>query len=91
MSVEKAKESLGQFKALTESKTVVKENLNRRQLHLANPSAKDIYLALGPTAEAKKGIWLKKESVYPYPIEGYTGPVTCIGAEAAEFVVFTEV
>lgn len=89
--VQAAKAPLGQFKAETESKTLVKENPNRVALYLANVSAKEVYAALGPKAELKKGIWLKKESVYPYPITGYTGEVTVIGAEAAESILYTEI
>lgn len=82
-----AKASKGKLKAKSESQVVVKEFAGRSAFWAQNPSAKEIWLALGETAVKEEGIWLKKETATPVVIEGYTGPISCITtAEEGEFV-----
>lgn len=95
MSVPQARTPKGKVTAKATSGTLVAENRNRKALYVCNPSAKEVWLALGATAVKEEGIWLKKESgliVIPGAgSEGYTGEVALITTEGEGTVTFTEI
>lgn len=90
MSIEKARKGKGKITVKATSETLVAENLNRRALFVSNPSAKEVWLALGPTAVSEEGIWVKKETTLVVPLEGYTGPVAAITKEGEGTLAFAE-
>lgn len=79
----------GKVTAKAESKTLLKAWEGRAALWVFNPSAKEVWLALGPTAAKEEGIWLKKESGAVY-IEGYRGEVSCVTTEGEGTVTYSE-
>jgi hypothetical protein len=82
----------GKFKVKATSETLVKAWDNRKALYVSNPSTKEVWLALGPTAAKEEGIWLKKENGSGLvKITDYTGIVTCITTEGEGEIVFVEV
>lgn len=88
-----ATNSAGNVTAKTENKTVVEANQARVALILANNGAKDVWVALGATATAEKGILLKKEGAgnQPLVLQGYTGAVSVIAKENESVVSFSEI
>ena len=91
MSVGGAKGSKGKVTAKSTSGKLVGENGNRQALYVSNPSAKEVWLALGSEAKKEEGIWLKKESSLVYPLIGYTGEVTLVTTEGEGTVTYVEV
>lgn len=85
-----AKKSKGKVTAKATSGTLVAENLHRVALYVANPSSKEVWLALGATAAKEEGIWLKKESGST-TILNYTGIVTCVTTEGEGTITYSEV
>lgn len=90
MSVGGARQPKGKATAKATTGELVKANGNRQALFVCNPSAKEVWLALGPTAAKEEGIWLKKESGATV-IETYTGVVACITTEGEGVITFSEV
>lgn len=80
----------GKFTAKAESQALLAANEARIALYLANPSGKEVWVALGETAVKEEGIWLKKESVLPHPILGYTGVVSCITTAEEGSITYVE-
>lgn len=74
----------------TESQALVLANEARIGLYVFNPSAKEVWLALGTTAVAEEGIWLKKESGQVF-IQGYKGQVSVITTAEEGSVTFAEI
>lgn len=66
---------------LTASTEIVGANGTRTKI-IFSPVAKTIFLSLGAAAAAGEGIELSKESHVPFALEGWTGKVFAIGAEA---------
>ena len=86
-----AKNAKGKKTAKATSEVLVPENENRIALYVSNPTAKEVWICLGETATKEEGIWLKKESSLPFPIIGYTGPVSCITTAEEGSITFSEV
>lgn len=84
-----ARASKGKLTAKATTQTLVEAHADRVALYVCNPSAKEVWLALGATAVAKEGIWLKKESG-SVVIEGYTGVVSCITTEGEGEISYSE-
>lgn len=80
----------GKKTAKAESQTLVAANGQRVELYVANPSAKEVWLALGATAAKEEGIYLKKEGGAVI-ITGYTGVVSVITTEGEGSISFAEV
>jgi hypothetical protein len=89
-SLPKAKTPKGAITAKAESQTLAAANPSRRALVVMNPSAKEVWLALGSEAKKSEGIWLKKEAG-SVVIDYYTGVVSCVTTEGEGTVVFSEV
>lgn len=85
-----AKTSKGKKMAKASSQVLIEANSERQEFVVCNPSAKEVWLALGGTAAAKEGIWLKKESG-AYVNNTYTGAVSCITTEGEGEISFAEV
>lgn len=79
------------FTAKATSQVLLTENKDRVAIYLSNPSAKEVWVNLGGTAVKEEGIWLKKESVLPFPIIGYLGPVSVITTAEEGSIVVCEV
>lgn len=79
------------FTAKATTQVLLEENKARIAIFLANPSAKEVWVTLGATATKEQGIWLKKESVLPFPIVGYLGVVSCITTAEEGSIVVSEV
>lgn len=84
-----ANASKGKLKAKETTQTLVAANGGRVELYVCNPSAKEVWLALGETAAKEEGIWLKKESGCVV-ISGYTGIVTCITTSGEGEITYSE-
>lgn len=84
-----AKTPKGKLKTKNESKTVAAANDNRIGLWLT-PGAKDVWVALGPTAVSGEGIKLPEKGT-PIYITGYTGIVTCIAASEEPEIGIAEI
>ena len=89
MNVPTAKKSKGAVTAKAESATLVAANDDRVALYVSNPSAKEVWLALGATATKSEGIWLKKEAG-SVVIEGYGGIVSVVTTEGEGTVTYSE-
>lgn len=79
---------LKEAKATTQ--VLLPENGNRVGVYVSNPSAKEVWIALGPTAVKEEGIWLKKETG-PIFIQGYNGVISFITTEGEGKVTFAEI
>jgi hypothetical protein len=90
MSRESSNNGKGRVTAKATSGTLAKAYSGRQALFVCNPSAKEVWLALGETAAKEEGIWLKKEGGTAV-IEGYGGVVTCITSEGEGTITFSEV
>lgn len=91
MSLETAHTPKGKFTAKATSQVLSKAWGARSALYVSNPSAKEVWLALGETAVKEEGIWLKKETATPVVITGYTGPVSCITTAEEGSITFAEI
>ena len=80
----------GAVTAKAEVKTIVEPNPVRIELYVCNDGENAVYVALGPTAVAHKGIRLNKEGGTVI-ITGYLGKVTCITATGEAVVSYAEV
>lgn len=80
----------GTITAKTEVKTVAEANPNRIELFVTNDGEKTVYLALGATAVANKGIRLNEKGG-AVVISGYLGKVTCITKEGEAALCTAEV
>ena len=76
-----------------ESTALIAAYPDRQAFYVSNPGAKDVWLALGPTAVKEEGILVKKElgGAQPIVIQGYTGEVAAIATESEIEVAFAEV
>jgi hypothetical protein len=93
MAKASAKTAAGKVKIKSaESTPLVKSYPDRAALYVSNPGAKDVWLALGPTAVKEEGILVKKElgGSQPILIQGYTGEVAGIATESEIEVAFAE-
>ena len=92
MPRESSNNGKGKVTAKATSGTLAKAYSGRQALFVCNPSAKEVWLALGSEATKEEGIWLKKESG-TLVIDGglYTGIVTCITTEGEGTITFSEV
>lgn len=75
-------------KVTTQEISVV--NQARTEIYICNPSSKEVWIALGPTAVKEKGIWLKKEGGSAV-ITGYLGAISLITSEGEGLVTYAEV
>jgi hypothetical protein len=80
----------GKVTAKIESKVLAVANFDRVALVVTNGSAVDAWLALGPTAVAEEGIYLKAEGG-GVVIDFYSGPVSVITKSGEGLVTFSEV
>lgn len=78
------------FTAKTESKELLKENIDRIEITISNEGSKDVWLSLGSTAVAKEGIYLKN-SGGSYTTNAYLGSIFCITAEGESNLCFSEI
>jgi hypothetical protein len=81
----------GVKEAKATTQVLLAENGNRVAVFLSNPSSKEVWVSLGPTAAKEEGIWLKKETTLPYPIIGYNGVISFITTEGEGKVTFSEI
>lgn len=65
-------------------------NGNRVGVWISNPSAKEVWLAFGPTATKEEGIWIKKETG-PVFLTGYNGVISCVTTAEEGSITFVEV
>ncbi|MGH2941082.1 MAG: hypothetical protein ACRDPE_23530 [Solirubrobacterales bacterium] len=72
-----AKNGAGKLTVKATSQVLVLDNPDRVGIYVDNPSTSEVWLALGETATASAGIWLKKEVGSKF-ITGYSGPISCI-------------
>lgn len=72
------------------SQVLLEANPSRDQIVICNPSAKEVWLALGETAAKEEGLWLKKESG-SIVILGWGGPIACITSEGEGTITYAEV
>lgn len=91
MSLETSHAGKGKLTAKATSQVLCKAWSGRSALYVCNPSAKEVWLALGETAAKEEGIWLKKETATPVVITGYTGPVSCITTAEEGSITFAEI
>lgn len=80
----------GVKEAKATTQELLPENKNRIAVFLSNPSSKEVWIALGPTAVKEEGIWLKKETG-PIFIQGYNGAISFITTEGEGKVTFSEI
>ncbi len=87
-----AKRPAGKLTAKATSQVLVLDNPNRVGLYVDNPSTSEVWLALGETAEAGAGLWLKKEVGSKF-ITGYSGPISIIttSGESNVAIPFAEI
>lgn len=78
----------GKFTAKTESKEMLKENLDRINLTVTNEGSKTVWFAKGPTAVAKEGPFLLTNGAWEF--DDYTGGVSVITAEGESNLTFCE-
>jgi hypothetical protein len=72
--------------------TLAAANPRRICLYVSNPSTKEVWLALGPTAVKEEGIHVRKEGLNsPVRISEYTGVVSCITTAEEGTVTVSEV
>ena len=90
MALSAAHTPKGKVTAKATSGTLSKAFDGRSALFVSNPSSKEVWLALGPTATKEEGIWLKKESGTTV-IEGYRGEVSLVTTEGEGTVTYSEV
>lgn len=79
----------GKFTAKTESKEMVKENLDRIELLVTNEGSNKVYLAAGATAVAKEGPFLAENGAWS--TTSYTGPVSAITASGESALTYLEI
>jgi hypothetical protein len=91
MTRESSNTSKGKVTAKATSGTLAKAYSGRQAIFVCNPSAKEVWLALGETAAKEEGIWLKKEGGTAVIEGGYTGIVTCITSEGEGTITYAEV
>lgn len=80
----------GALTAKTESQTLSASNPGRIALYVTNNGAKDVWLALGSTAVAEKGIKLVATTGSAV-IDNYSGVVSFISKEGESLVTFAEI
>jgi len=85
-----AKNPKGKKEAKATSQELLTTNGNRIGVYVFNPSANEVWLALGTTAVAGEGIWLKKESGAVF-IQGYNGVISCITTSGEGNISFSEI
>lgn len=87
-----AKNANGAVEVAKTSTEIVAANANRVGLEVSNVGAVDVYFSPSGTAEAKKGVRVKKESDPRVIFPGYTGKVTAIlEGETKSLVTFSEI
>ena len=89
-SSDTARTDKGKLTIKTESKELAKANGDRLALIISNEGAKDVWLALGTTAVAKEGIFLKSGGE-PWVLQGYSGAVSVIAGEGESNICFVEI
>lgn len=80
----------GKLVIKTESKELLKENLDRIELIVSNEGAKDAWLSLGTTAVAKEGVYLKNGGG-SFTTNAFLGPVFVIAAEGESNITYAEI
>lgn len=80
----------GKLVIKTESKELLKENLDRIELIVSNEGAKDAWLSLGSAAVAKEGIYLKAAGG-SWTSNAYLGPVFVVAAEGESNICYAEI
>lgn len=90
VATDTAKNPKGKLKAKASNQTLLAANPGRVGFIVCNFSANEVWLALGTTAAAEEGIWLKKESGVIF-IPGYKGIVSCITTSGEGNISYTEI
>ncbi len=78
----------GKFAAKTESKEVVKENLDRISFTAVNEGANTVWFAKGATAVAKEGPYLITNGALEWT--DYSGPIALITSTGESNVCYSE-
>lgn len=87
---EEATTPKGKITAKATSQELAAANKVRVEIYICNPSAKEVWIALGPTAVKEEGIYLKKEGG-AVVITGHEGIISVITTEGEGLVTFAEV
>jgi hypothetical protein len=85
-----AKTPKGKVSAKTESKELIAANRDRAGLVVTNGSTVDVWLALGATAAAEEGIYLKAEGG-SIVIDFYSGAISVITKSGEGVITYAEV
>lgn len=78
----------GKFAAKTESKEVLKENLDRVSFTVVVEGANTVWFAKGPTAVAKEGPFLITNGALEWT--DYTGPISVITSTGESIICWCE-